>query len=79
MNAHGPQFTGAVNDVLQQGLTGQRLQHLGQVALHALALPSGKDDDREWSEIGVGFSHGAALRRFDRLFSHACKGGKQRK
>ena len=75
MDAHWAQLTGAVDDVLQQGLASQRLQHLGQVALHALALPGGKDDDREGSEVGVGFGHGAALGRFDRLFSHACKGG----
>ena len=35
----------AVDDVLQQRSAGQRLQHLGQVALHALALAGGQDDD----------------------------------
>ena len=61
VDADRAQLAGAVDDVLQQGLASERLQHLGQVALHALALPGGKDDDREGSEVGVGFGHGGGL------------------
>jgi hypothetical protein len=33
------------DDVLQQRLPGERLEHLGQIRVHSLALPRGEYDD----------------------------------
>jgi hypothetical protein len=41
----GRQFRGGGEHVAEQRPAGERLQHLGQVALHALALAGGQDDD----------------------------------
>ena len=41
----GPEFLGGSEDVAQEGPTGQAMQNLGQIGLHAGALPGGEDGD----------------------------------
>ena len=39
------QGAGGVDDMLRQGLAGDRVQDLGQIGVHALALAGSEDDD----------------------------------
>jgi len=45
VDGFGSKLARGANDVLQQRLARQRLQHLGQVRMHPLALPRGEYDD----------------------------------
>ena len=47
-------------DMREQRLAGQRMQHLGQVRMHALALAGGEDDDVHADALHGG-SHGAKM------------------
>ena len=42
------QFQGRVDDMAQQGPSGQGVQYLGQVGFHPRALASGQDSDTEF-------------------------------
>ena len=45
VDGFGSELARGANDVLQQRLPRKRLQHLGQVRMHPLALPRGEYDD----------------------------------
>jgi hypothetical protein len=59
----GVQFARGIEDVRQQGAAGERLQHLRQVRIHALALAGGQDHDRKWHAGIVANAHGRAVGR----------------
>ena len=57
MNAVGGKLLGRIEYVRKKRLAGQRLQHLRQVRLHALALTCGQDDDGKRGPTGAGCCH----------------------
>jgi hypothetical protein len=51
VNASGAEGAGPLEHMREHGPSGERLQHLGQAGIHALALAGGQDNNRQRHRI----------------------------